>query len=35
MHSAGLKLTKLTYTKIEDYLIRHRRDKFTQAWLFE
>ena len=26
MHSAGLKLTKLTYTRLEDNLIRHRGD---------
>ena len=28
MHSAGLELTKLTYTRIEDNLIRHRGDRF-------
>ena len=27
MHSAGLELTKLTYTKLEDTLIRHRGDR--------
>ena len=27
MHSAGLELTKLTYTRLEDNLIRHRRDR--------
>ena len=27
MHSAGLKLTKLTYTRLEDSLIRHRGDR--------
>ena len=27
MHSAGLKLTKLTYTRVEDNLIRHRGDR--------
>ena len=27
MHSAGLELTKLTYTKLEDNLIRHRGDR--------
>ena len=27
MHSAGLELTKLTYAKLEDYLIRHRGDR--------
>ena len=27
MHSAGLKLTKLTYTRLEDNLIRHRGDR--------
>ena len=26
MHSAGLELTKLTYTRLEDNLIRHRDD---------
>ena len=26
MHSAGLELTKLTYTRLEDNLIRHRGD---------
>ena len=30
MHSAGLELTKLTYTRLEDNLIRHRGD---QSWL--
>ena len=28
MHSAGLELTKLTYTKLEDNLIRHRGDRY-------
>ena len=28
MHSAGLELTKLTYTRLEDNLIRHRGDRF-------
>ena len=27
MHSAGLNLTKLTYTRIEDNLVRHRGDR--------
>ena len=27
MYSAGLELTKLTYTKLEDNLIRHRDDR--------
>ena len=27
MHSAGLELTKLTYTMLEDNLIRHRGDR--------
>ena len=27
MHSAGLKLTQLTYTRLEDNLIRHRGDR--------
>ena len=27
MHSAGLELTKLTYTMLEDNLIRHRGDQ--------
>ena len=29
MHSAGLELTKLTYTRLEDNLIRHRGDWCT------
>ena len=29
MHSGGLELTKLTYTRLEDYLIRHRGDRYT------
>ena len=29
MHSAGLELTKLTYTRLEDNLIRHRGDRYT------
>ena len=28
MHSAGLELTKLTYTRIEGNQIRHRGDRF-------
>ena len=33
-HSAGLELTKLTYTRLEDNLIRHRGDraKFGGVW---
>ena len=31
MHSAGLELTKLTYTRLEDNLIRHRGDRHTQG----
>ena len=27
MHSSGLELTKLTYTRLEDNLIRHRGDR--------
>ena len=27
LHSAGLELTKLTYTRLEDNLIRHRGDR--------
>ena len=40
MHSAGLELTKLTYTRLEDNLIRHRGDRQatyvpsgTKRWL--
>ena len=29
MHSAGLELTKLAYTRLEDNLIRHRGDRST------
>ena len=29
MHSAGLELTKLTYTRLEDNLIRHRGDRIA------
>ena len=29
MHSAGLELTKLTYTRLEDNLIRHRGDRLA------
>ena len=28
MHSGGFELTKLTYTRLEDNLIRHRGDRF-------
>ena len=31
MHSAGLELTKLTYTRLEDNLIRHRGDLIFDA----
>ena len=31
MHSAGLKLTKLTYTRLEDSLIRHRGDRVVMS----
>ena len=31
MHSAGLELTKLTYTRLEDNLIRHRGDR-ASVW---
>ena len=30
MHSAGLELTKLTYTRLEDNLIRHRGDRLVR-----
>ena len=29
MHSGGLELTKLSYTRLEDNLIRHRGDRIT------
>ena len=29
MHSGGFELTKLTCTRLEDYLIRHRGDRYT------
>ena len=28
MHSAGLELTNLTYTRLEDNLTRHRGDRY-------
>ena len=31
MHSAGLELTKPTYTRVEDNLIRHRGDVFNAS----
>ena len=31
MHSAGLELTKLTYTRLEDNLIRHRGDRLIPS----
>ena len=34
MHSAGLELTKLTYTRLEDNLIRHRGDRTTDEHNF-
>ena len=33
MHSAGLELTKLTYTRLEDNLIRHRGDRLALTHL--
>ena len=33
MHSAGLELTKLTNTRLEDNLIRHRGDRHHAAML--
>ena len=30
MHSGGFELTKLTYTRFDDNLIRHRGDRFYQ-----
>ena len=32
MHSAGPELTKLTYTRLEDNLIRHRGDRLYTLW---
>ena len=29
MHSARLELTKLTYTRLEDSLVRHRGDRLS------
>ena len=31
MHSGGLELTKLTHTRLEDHLIRHRSDRVEQV----
>ena len=31
MHSAGLELTKLTYTRLEDNLIRRRGDRILDG----
>ena len=31
MHSAGLELTKQTYTRLEDNLIRHRGDRYSRT----
>ena len=31
MHSAGLELTKLTFTRLEDNLIRHRGDRVIEG----
>ena len=33
MHSAGLELTKLTYARLEDNLIRHRGDRFLVYYM--
>ena len=33
MHSAGLELTKLTYTRLKDNLIRHRGDRLQVSIL--
>ena len=33
MHSGGFELTKLTYTRLENILIRHRGDRFVYAVL--
>ena len=33
MHSAGLELTKLTYTRLEGNLIRHRGDRFFYVYI--
>ena len=32
MHSGGFELTKPTYTRLEDNLIRHRGDRATGLW---
>ena len=32
MHSGGFELTKLTYTRLEDNLIRHRGDRLFMAY---
>ena len=32
MHSAGPELTKLTYTRLEDNLIRHRGDRLVTLY---
>ena len=34
MHSAGLELTKLTYTRVQDNLIRHRGDRLIDSHLW-
>ena len=35
MHSGGFELTELTYTRLEDNLIRHRGDRLTNpSWLY-
>ena len=34
MHSAGLELTKLTYTRLEDNLIRHRGDRLSYDHIY-
>ena len=36
MHSAGLELTKLTYARLEDNLIRHRGDRrFSYTYMYD
>ena len=34
MHSAELELTKLTYTRLEDNLIRHRGDPYRRMEIY-
>ena len=33
MHSAGFELTKLTYTRLKDNLIRHRGDLYAPRYI--